>query len=575
MGAVPTQQLRYFNQSRQQIMGASPRDSRNQAAKQESLKAKAAHAEASDADEEEDDELDDDSGFSIWMRESPSWLISMVVHMLLLIVLGLIGLAVEKQDEIRELVIGDPDVTEEEMEEDTNESINEEMEEEEDSETEEEVEEVTAPVDTQIEAPEFTINTQQDDVSLAAAQIDFSDFATESAFSGDSASDVGGAAASGLGSRSTGGRAGAVRRGGGNKGSESAVEAALRWLANHQNRDGSWSFNHTAGDKCSGFANPGEVPAQGPSPKMGATGLALLPFLAAGYTHQPSKNNKYEYVVKKGLAYLVGNMDRNSGRLYEPNGYWHYHMYSHGIAACALAEAYGMTQDQKLKLPAQKALNYIAAAQDPQSGGWLYEPRTGGDTSVVCWQIMALKSGRLSYLTVPGHVGMLANKWLDSVGFDPSQYGGFAQYGYRENHARDHVVDNDAAMTALGLLCRNYLGTKKDDPGQRKGVEFLGARGPGRDNVYYNYHATMVMYQNDGPKGPLWKKWNKVMRNMLINSQVKQGDDAGSWYYGGNHGESGGRLMSTCLCAMTLEVYYRYLPVYQQDNVEQDDFPDE
>ncbi len=556
-------------------MGTSPRNSRNQAAEQESLKAKAAHAEASDADEEDDDDLDEEGSFGIWMRESPSWLISMVVHMILLIVLGLIGLAVEKQDEIRELVIGDPDVTEEEMEEDTNESLNEEMEEEEDSETEEEVEEVTAPVDTQIEAPEFTINTQQDDVSLAAAQIDFSDFATESAFSGDSASDVGGAAASGLGSRSTGGRAGAVRRGGGNKGSESAVEAALRWLANHQNRDGSWSFNHTAGDKCSGFANPGEVPAQGPSPKMGATGLALLPFLAAGYTHQPSKNNKYEYVVKKGLAYLVGNMDRNSGRLYEPNGYWHYHMYSHGIAACALAEAYGMTQDQKLKLPAQKALNYIVAAQDPQSGGWLYEPRQGGDTSVVCWQIMALKSGILSYLTVPGHVKTMANKWLDSVGFDPSQYGGFAQYGYREPLARDHVVDNDAAMTALGLLCRNYLGTKKDDPGQRKGVEFLGARGPGRDNVYYNYHATMVMYQNDGPKGPLWKKWNKVMRDMLINSQVKQGDDAGSWYYGGNHGESGGRLMSTCLCAMTLEVYYRYLPVYQQDNVEQDDFPDE
>ncbi|MEE2781629.1 MAG: prenyltransferase/squalene oxidase repeat-containing protein [Planctomycetota bacterium] len=555
-------------------MGTSPRNSRNQAAEQESLKAKAAQAEASDADEEDDGDLDEEGSFGIWMRESPSWLISMVVHMILLIVLGLIGLAVEKQDEIRELVIGDPDVTEEEMEEDTNETLNEEMEEEE-SETEEEVEEVTAPVDTQIEAPEFTINTQQDDVSLAAAQIDFSDFATESAFSGDSASDVGGAAASGLGSRSTGGRAGAVRRGGGNKGSESAVEAALRWLANHQNRDGSWSFNHTAGDKCSGFANPGEVPAQGPSPKMGATGLALLPFLAAGYTHQPSKNNKYEYVVKKGLAYLVGNMDRNSGRLYEPNGYWHYHMYSHGIAACALAEAYGMTQDQKLKLPAQKALNYIVAAQDPQSGGWLYEPRTGGDTSVVCWQIMALKSGILSYLTVPGHVKTMANKWLDSVGFDPSQYGGFAQYGYREPHARDHVVDGDAAMTALGLLCRNYLGTKKDDPGQRKGVEFLGARGPGRDNVYYNYHATMVMYQNDGPKGPLWKKWNKVMRDMLINSQVKQGDDAGSWYYGGNHGESGGRLMSTCLCAMTLEVYYRYLPVYQQDNVEQDDFPDE
>ena len=169
----------------------------------------------------------------------------------------------------------------------------------------------------------------------------------------------------------------------------------------------------------------------------------------------------------------------------------------------------------------------------------------------------------------------MANKWLDSVGFDPSEYGGFSRYGYREALARDYagIFDEDGAMTALGLLCRNYLGTKKDDPGQRKGVEWLGARGPARNNVYYNYHATMVMYQNDGPKGQTWKNWNKVMRDMLINSQVKQGDDAGSWYYSGNHGEAGGRLMSTCLCAMTLEVYYRYLPVYQQKNLDQDDFP--
>ena len=73
----------------------------------------------------------------------------------------------------------------------------------------------------------------------------------------------------------------------------------------------------------------------------------------------------------------------------------------------------------------------------------------------------------------------------------------------------------------------------------------------------------MVMYQNDGPKGPLWKKWNNVMRPMLINSQVQQGPDAGSWYYGGNHGGDGGRLMITCMCAMTLEVYYRYQSAYK------------
>ena len=559
------------------IMGTPPRrGARQRAAEQESLKAKATTAAETEPDEEDEGEPGEESGFGIWMRQSPSWLISMVVHMLLLIVLGLIGLGIEKQDEIRELVIGDPDVTEEEeLEEETDDPLNEELEEEE-SETEEEIEEVTAPVDTQVEAPEFTINTQQDDVSLAAAAVEFSDFATESAFSGDVAADMGGAAASGLGSRTTGGRAGAVRRGGGNKGSESAVEAALRWLANHQNRDGSWSFDHTPGDKCSGFANPGDDISPGSSPKVGATGLALLPFLAAGYTHLPAKNNKYEYVVKKGLAYLVGKMDPGSGKLYDSK-YWHYHMYSHGIAACALVEAYGMTQDPKLKLPAQKAINYIAASQKPQTGGWHYTPTYNGpgDTSVVCWQIMALKSAVMAYLDVPGHVKTQANKWLDSVGFDKSEYGGgFSRYGYMEPHAREHIVDNDGAMTALGLLCRTYLGTKKDDPGQRKGVQWLAGRGPAPDNIYFNYHATMVMFQNDGPKGNLWKSWNKVMRPMLVNSQVQQGPDAGSWYYGGNHGHTGGRLMITCMCAMTLEVYYRYQSAYKPGGGSaEEDFP--
>jgi hypothetical protein len=559
-------------------MGTPPKkNARQQAAKQESLKAKAATAAESDADDEDEEgEPGEESGFGIWMRQSPSWLISMVVHMLLLIVLGLIGLGIEKQEEIRELVIGDPDVTEEEELEEDAEALNEELEEEE-SETEEEIEEVTAPVDTQIEAPEFTINTQQDDVSLAAAQVDFSDFATESAFSGDVATDMGGAAASGLGSRTTGGRAAGARKGGGTPGSESAVEAALRWLANHQNRDGSWSFDHTAGDKCSGFANPGDDISPGNSPRVGATGMALLPFLAAGYTHLPAKNNKYEYVVKKGLAYLVGKMDPGSGKLYDSK-YWHYHMYSHGIAACALVEAYGMTNDAKLKVPAQKSINYIAASQKPQTGGWHYTPTYNGpgDTSVVCWQIMALKSAMMSYLNVPGHVKTQANKWLDSVGFDKSEYGnGFSRYGYMEPSARGHVVDNDGAMTALGLLCRTYLGTKKDDPGQRKGVQWLASMGPARDNVYHNYHATMVMFQNDGPKGQLWKSWNSVMRDMLVNSQVKQGPDAGSWYYAGNHGHTGGRLMSTCMCAMTLEVYYRYQSAYKPGggSDEEEDFP--
>ena len=549
--------------------GKKPRsksDPGGDAAKQQSMKSHAQQSAEDEGDEGEEDE-GEDSSFSIWMKQSPSWLISMLVHMILLIVLALISLGGVATDALQELVIGEPDVSEEEVEEEDDKL--EELDETEDTENEEVVEEITSPVDTKIEAPELTIANEQDDVTLAAAKIEFSDFATQAAVSGDLLSDLGGVSASGLGSRTTGGRAAGVRKGGGNGGSESAVEAALKWLADHQNRDGSWSWNHTPGDKCSGFANPGQKKT-----KVGATGLALLPFLGAGYTHQEGKGNKYKYVVQAGLQYLIGNMDPKSGRLYDRNGPDHEHMYSHGIAACAVAEAYGMTQDAKLKTPAQLALNYIVDAQDPESGGWLYTPRQGGDTSVVGWQIMALKSGILSYLNVPGYVKTRANKWLDYVQSDfySEGTGIGSRYGYREAKDR-HGHTYPGSVTAIGLLCRNYLGTKKGDPGLRMGVEWLASQGPSPGDMYFNYYSSMVMYQNDGPKGPLWEGWNRVMRDQLINTQVKNGKDRGSWHFSGNHGNEGGRLYNTALSAMTLEVYYRYMPVYQQGNVDKDDFP--
>jgi hypothetical protein len=528
-------------------------------------KAQQAAADGADGDEEYDEEVSE--AWREFMRQSPGWLTSMVVHMILLLVLALIGLGGDVDDDLKEIVIGKPDIIDEVLEEEEqNESLNEELETDIESESEEQVEDIVSPVDYEVESPDVQIPNDADDFQLAASQVEFSDFAFQSAVSGDMLGDLGGFAQSGLGGRTAAGRAGAVRRGGGSKGSETAVEAGLRWLAKHQNYDGSWNFIHTPGGKCSGFPNPGSK-----NTKMGATGLALLPFLGAGYTH---KEGKYEQVVQKGLRYLVGNMQvaNNAGRLYEANGDGHCHMYAHGIAACALAEAYGMTQDPKLKAPAQLALNYIVAAQHPQNGGWLYKPRQGGDTSVVGWQIMALKSGILSYLQVPAKVKPLANRWLDSVQWDlpPGGYGVGSSYGYRKAKDRPEV----SATTAIGLICRNYLGAKKDDPGLRRGVEKLAKHGPHSGDMYYNYYGSMTMFQNDGPDGEHWKSWNSRMRDHLIKSQVKEGPQQGSWHFSHGHGGSaGGRVYNTALATMTLEVYYRYMPVYQKANVEQDDFP--
>jgi hypothetical protein len=89
-------------------------------------------------------------------------------------------------------------------------------------------------------------------------------------------------------------------------------------------------------------------------------------------------------------------------------------------------------------------------------------------------------------------------------------------------------------------------------------------------DMYYNYYATQVVKHIGGRA---WNDWNIKMRDSLIKHQVKSGPAAGSWTPGKGHAEEkGGRLYTTSLSCMTLEVYYRYLPLYG-DDAANDEFP--
>jgi len=232
------------------------------------------------------------------------------------------------------------------------------------------------------------------------------------------------------------------------------------------------------------------------------------------------------------------------------------HMYAHGIATIALCEACGMTNDRRLLPFCRKAIEFICLAQDPAGGGWRYEPRQPGDTSVVGWQVMALKSARFAYIQIPKQTIAGINNFLNIV-----QANSGANYGYTDPGA-------GPATTAIGLLCRMHMGWQKDQGGLVRGVEFLDRIGPSKNNVYFNYYATQVMRQFEGPA---WEKWNKTMRDFLVESQVKNGHETGSWHFNGDHGTAvGGRLYTTCMNCMTLEVYYRYLPLYKKQSTEND-----
>jgi hypothetical protein len=329
---------------------------------------------------------------------------------------------------------------------------------------------------------------------------------------------------------------------GGTPESENAVALALAWLAAHQWQDGGWRLDLTDGPCGGQCRNSGTI-----GTTTGATGLALLPFLGAGHTHL---QGEYRDVVDRGLYYLRNHivMTPHGADLQEGT------MYAQGIAAIALCEAYAMTQDESLRLPAQRAINFICHAQH-SGGGWRYYPGQPGDTTVFGWQMMALKSAAMAGLDVPSPVITLAERFLDSVQSAKGSY-----YGYL-------IRGKKPGPTAIGLLVRMYTGWPQDDPRLKRGVDFLVNEGPSKRDMYFNYYATQVMNHFDGPA---WPKWNEQLREYLIETQAATGHERGSWYFLDQHGVKGGRLYTTAMCAMILEVYYRHMPLYETMAVEED-----
>jgi hypothetical protein len=371
----------------------------------------------------------------------------------------------------------------------------------------------------------------------------------------------------GFGSRGSGSRKAMLGSGGGTKQSERAVAGALNWLARHQQSDGSWSLSgyksRCKDGTCSG---PGTLIGDR---SAAATALGLLPFLAAGQTHE--SKGPYRQTIARGIRFLISNEKANGDLRIGGD------MYDQGLATIALCECYGMSNAKDVKKAAQAALNFIMAAQNSQDGGWRYQPMQKGDMSVTGWVVMALKSGQMAYLSVLPSTLENAGKFLKAASIDGRGGGLFA---YKPgNEFCDGIIvgegrelkndDSQRAVTAIGLLCLQYLHTRRTDPAMVEGTDFLMKHLPdaGIRNVYYWYYATQVMHNQPGPE---WDAWNRKMRRTLIDTQNKDGCAAGSWdphkpTPDAPWGTIAGRLMVTSLSALTLEVYYRYLPLYKLD----------
>ncbi len=501
------------------------------------------------------------------LRKSPWWMISIAVHVFIFVIASLISTAkpLEKKPPAFKAVVSDEEIPEdlEETPEDTEEVHEKEVV------TEEPVikdEEIDDHVETDNDLP-FQESLGEQGLSDAP----FEGPANNGTIG------IGGGAGGAFGGR--GGSADKTPGGGGKK-RQDAVMDALKWLKAHQSSNGGWEaagFNNWCDGKPTTQTKPDGLGKAMYDP--GVTGLALCAFLGAGYTNRGK--HPFKNTVSKGLRYLKNIQDPEGcfGARSGPN-----YIYNHATASLAMVEAYGMTESPIFKGSAQRCLQFIGLSRNPYFA-WRYGVKPGdNDSSVTGWMMMAIKSakiinadalrrGKQAPLAVDDNAFDGIRAWLDKM-TDPD-YGrvGYIQRGSGPARPKELVdrfpAEKSESMTAVGVLARIFMG---DDPRKDKviqqGADLLAKLPPtwnpsdGSIDMYYWYYGALGIHQVGGKH---WKIWKEAMDKAIVETQRKDTTYCvykGSWDPIGPWGPDGGRVYSTAVLAMCLEVYYRYDRVF-------------
>jgi len=483
-----------------------------------------------------------------WMDRAPWLALSALAHGILLAILWVIPWDLLSPEDVKEINASIEQTPEDVWEEPPPEEP-------------EEIEEEDPTEEPVLQDSEIT-----DEVTDEPTEEGDPDFLSDSPFDDSNFNDVigiGGGAGGKFGGR-FGGKGGRAK--GGGKGTEQALKDGLEWLAKHQSPDGSWDTDGfmaecgkiQAGSECD---SPGEQ-----SHDVGMTGLALLAFLGDGNT---TRDGEYKEVVNRGIKWLKDQQDPDSGLIGEKLG--HAFIYNHAIATLAITEAYYFSKSPLIKRSAQDAINYITTARNPYSA-WRYDvpPVGDNDTSVTGWMVFALKSAEEAGLEIDPAAYDGALSWFDEVTDASTGRCGYNLPGSKSSRIErinDHYPpEKGEAMTAVALLCRFFLG---QDPAKvdimEKHAKLLAQTLPEWDpdgfgcDMYYWYYGSYAMYQMGGSQ--YWETWRKAMEPAVVNSQRKDGDEKGSWDPVGPWGYAGGRVYSTALMTLCLEVYFRYAKV--------------
>lgn len=355
-------------------------------------------------------------------------------------------------------------------------------------------------------------------------------------------------------------RSALARRAGASRESEQAVERALDWLARHQDPDGRWDGGTAKKDGVPYGAGEDDYTTHCPPGDVcfgecyyweadtAVTGLSLLAYLGAGYTHL---DGRHADTVARGLEYLrlAQKPDGDLRGRSQAVG-----MYCHAMATLALCEAYALTGDPKLRASVERAVAFLVRSRARDGLAWRYAPGAPfGDTSILGWAVMVLKSAQEVGQPISPDIKAGVTAWLAKVASGPS--GGLARYLPGQ--------EVTPTMTAEAWVCRQFLGD--GGPGARsdEAAAFLLKNTPGRVeyNLYYYYYGTLAMYQHGGDA---WSRWNAEVRDRIVGRQRTSGHALGSWDPDDSkYGTHGGRISCTALATLSLEVYYRYLRLYE------------
>lgn len=360
---------------------------------------------------------------------------------------------------------------------------------------------------------------------------------------------------------------------GGTAASQAAVDEGLNWLARHQGSDGHWGADCLATDPNSRCEKAHPCDGPGEAYEAAQSGLALLAFQAAG--HYYFNGQKYSDAVRRGLEYLVeeqatdgsivGSQNPSLQEIAAGAQFQQYFMYEHAIAtfalceACAVAIAEGQKPDTRFLLAASRAVQFVERVQH-SDGGWRYttNPADTSDCSVSGWVMLALKSAREAKINIPPPT--IARM----TAFFASHYGG------QRTYYRSQGEPGTDAMTGVGMMAAEFFGRSPNPALIASGAAYLAGgaetlrdRGALTGSDYYLwYNCTMAMFQAGGEP---WNRWNNIVRDYVIGLQVGGGGcDRGSWPPNDRWSSRGGRIYSTALAVLTLEVYYRFQRVRGQ-----------